>query len=356
MNKKVTIYTIAEEAGVSSATVSRYLTGKASISQGKKAKIEQAIEKYHFIPNQAARRLVTKQTKTLGFIMPDVTHPFYGSAFLEAEKTALFKGYTILLMNTLNDNLQTPKQIESQYIDMIYNQPVDGLLIMGGHIDDLELENSYHERLQALSERMPVVVVNNNIIDIQCHRVMVDEKPGIDALVDYLVALGHREIGILGGIDRIHPTAKRIMTIQRGLARHGLSFHAEWCQTGDFSIDFGKRALAKVMQGPDTPTALICLNDLVAIGAINAATKKGIRVPQDLSIAGIDNIYLTQYITPEVTTVDLQSASLGQMGVTALIDLLNNKAIPERTCLDTYLVKRNSCAPPKPKHESILPS
>lgn len=343
MNGKVTIYTVAEEAGVSPSTVSRYLTGNARIREEKRKKIADAIQKYNFKPNAVARKLSNKQTKTLGFIMPDVTHPFFGTAFLEAERQALECGYTILLFNTLNDNMVYPNAIEMKYIDLIMEQPIDGLIIMGGHIDDSDPDPKYLERLKGLTEQLPVVTINDDIKALNCARIVVDEEEGIHALVNYLASLHHRHIGVIGGIPGIHPTDKRLQMIEAALVSNELDYHPEWYMGGGFGIDRGKQAMEYILQQRERPTALICLNDLVAIGAINTAFCNGLRVPEDISIAGIDNIYLTEYITPSITSIDLNPKQLGRMAVSIMVDVLQGKSAPKKTVLGTRLVIRNSC-------------
>lgn len=343
MSGKVTIYTVAEEAGVSPSTVSRYLTGKAKVKEEKRKKIADAIQKYNFKPNAVARKLTNQQTKTLGFIMPDVTHPFFGTAFLEAERQALESGYTILLFNTLNDNMVNPNAIEMKYIDLIMQHPIDGLIIMGGHVDDSDPDPVYFNRLKMLTEQLPVVMINDDINALNCARILVDEEEGIHALVNYLASLHHRSIGVIGGIPGIHPTDKRLQMIQAALISNHLKYHPEWYMGGDFSIDCGKQAMEYILQQRERPTAIICLNDLVAIGAINAAFRNGLRVPEDISIAGIDNIYLTEYITPSITSIDLNPKRLGQAAVSLMADILQGKSAPKKTVLGTRLVIRNSC-------------
>lgn len=344
MNGKVTIYTVAQEAGVSPSTVSRFLTGKAAVGEEKRERIAAAIQKYKFTPNAVARKLTNTQTKTLGFILPDVTHPFYGTAFLEAERCALKNGYTILLFNTLNDNMVNPNKIETRYINMIMEQPIDGLIMMGGHIHDSSLEPAYYERLKLLTEQIPVVMMSDDISPLlNCYRISVREEEGVQALVNYLVTLKHENIGIVGGIPGIQPTDKRLANIKTALASHGLAYHPEWYIDGDFSIESGREGLEQILQLRERPTAVICMNDLVAIGAIHAAARSGLRVPGDISIAGFDNIYLTEYITPAITSIDLNPKGLGERAVSILVDALGGEKPPRETVLGTRLVIRDSC-------------
>lgn len=343
MNKKTTIYTIAKDAGVSPSTVSRYLTGNANISDEKREKIRHAIEKYNYIPNPSAQNLSNQESRMLGFIIPDVTHPFYGTAFMEAERYAMEYGYTLILCNTLNDNLLCNTNVELRYFDFLREKQVDGIVIIGGHINETHDGDEYIKRLECLANQIPLVLVNSEVKNVNCYKIMSDEESGISTIINYLISCGHREIGFIGGVRGIQPTDKRMNIVKKALIENGISPVDEWFIEGGFDIQSGKKLFNELLRMKEKPTALICFNDLIAIGLIYAAAHRGVRVPEDVSILGFDNIYLDEYVSPALTSLDLMPAQLGKLAVKTLIKHLKGATLPREIMVPTNLVIRDSC-------------
>lgn len=344
MNKNVTIYTIAEEADLSAATVSRYLTGSAKVSEANRKKIEGIIKKYNFRPNATARNLSNRETKTVGLVMPDVTAPFYGTVFLEAERLALEKGYSLLLCNTMNDNIVTNTNVEMRYIEFLLEKQVDGLIMMGGHIDNLHTDPEYLERVNELIGQVPVVMINGELKGLDCYSVRTDSTMGIYQLIEYLISLNHDKISFIGGYMDIQPTMRRLNTVKEALAEHGIEFNKQWFIEDDFSVRAGKDSMEKLLNMEEKPTAVICVNDMVAVGALHTAARMGIKVPEEISITGFDNTLVTEYVVPEITTVDLQPKELGRAAVETMIGHLEGNNVPKETVIGTELIIRESCA------------
>lgn len=344
MSKNVTIYTIAEEAGVSAATVSRYLTGSANVKESNRRKIEEIIKKYNYRPNALARNLSNQETKTLGLVVPDVSAPFYSTVLLEAERVALEMGYSILLCNTMNDNIITNTNVEMRYIEFLLSKQVDGLIIMGGHIDNLRTAPEYLDRLSNIIGRVPVVMINGEIEGLDCYRIKTDSNIGIEQLVDYLVSLNHEKIAFIGGYVDIQPTMRRLEAVRKSLAKHGIEFNSQWFIEDDFSVQAGKDSMEKLLNMKDRPTAVICVNDMVAVGALHTATKMGVKVPEEISITGFDNTFLTECVVPEITTVDLYPKKLARTAVEVMIGHLEGNEVEKDIVIDSQLVIRDSCA------------
>lgn len=344
MGSKVTIYTIAREAGVSVSTVSRFLNGSANVSEEKRKRIEDIIKKYNFRPSAIARNLSNQETRMIGFILPDVTHPFYGTAFVEAEKRAMELGYTILLCNTMNDNMLNNTHMEERYIDIFSGKIVDGVIMMGGHINELQLDDHYIKKIKHLVNSVPVVMINGEIEDVDCYRIMTNDEMGIQSLINYFVSLKHEKIGFVGGILGIQPTNKRLEAVKNALKVHGIEFNEEWFIESGFDINSGVEAFEKMLQMSERPTAVICINDLVAIGVIHSAAKFGLNIPEDLSVAGFDNIYLTEYMIPRITTIDLNPKELGRRAVDLLVNELKGESSEKKkVVMETRLIIRDSC-------------
>ncbi|HHY81874.1 MAG TPA: LacI family transcriptional regulator [Clostridiales bacterium] len=343
MGRNITIYTIAEEAGVSVATVSRYLTGNANVKEKNRQKIEKVIEKYNYRPNSIARNLSNQETKTIGILLPDVTAPFFGMVFLEAERVAFEMGYSLLLGNTMNDNVITNTNVERSYIEFLLENQVDGLIILGGHIDNLHTDPEYFNRIKALIGRVPVVMVNGEIKGLDCYNIRTDDTKGINQMVDYLVSLNHEKIAFIGGYMDIQPTMRRLKTMWSAMAKYGIQFNPDWFIEDDFSVQAGKDSMEKLLQMKERPTAVICVNDLVAVGALHTAVRMGLKVPEDISIVGFDNTYLTEWVMPEITSVDIQPKQLGRMAVEVMIGHLEGREVPKDIVFDSQLVIRDSC-------------
>ncbi len=339
----ITIYEIAKEAGVSVSTVSRVLTGNANVSEKRKKAVLSIIEKYDYLPNSMARSLSNRKSHTLGIILPDITHPFYSQIFYGAEALAFTKGYTLLLGCTMNDTIRHSTNLESHYVRILQERKVDGMLIMGGAVNETEPISEHTEMIDKLSERMPVVTINDAMPERNTLHVSVDETSGTRALINYLVSLRHKKFAFIGGDLAIQPTLLRLSTMKKTLEEHGISFDDSYYVPSDFDVESGKQCMTELLQKPSLPTAVICLNDLVAIGAIYAARKAGLRVPEDISFAGSDNMPMSEYVVPSITTVDLKALELGKKAIEVLIDAIEGKKAEKENIIKTELVIRDSC-------------
>ncbi|HZJ56737.1 MAG TPA: substrate-binding domain-containing protein, partial [Clostridia bacterium] len=250
----------------------------------------------------------------------------------------------ILLCNTMNDNIITNTNVEMNYIDFILEKQVDGLIIMGGHIDNHFIAPEYLERINTLTEQIPVVMINGEIRGLDCYNIRNDSSIGINQLVDYLVSLNHKKIAFIGGYTDIQPTMRRLKIIKESLNRYGIGFNGEWFIEDDFSVQAGKDSMEKLLYMKDKPTAVICVNDMVAVGALHTATKMGVKVPDHISIAGFDNTYLTECVVPEITTVDLRPKRLARTAVETMVGHLEGVRVDKEITIKTQLVLRDSCS------------
>lgn len=343
MEKKVTIYQIAKEAGVSVSTVSRVLTGNVKVSEERRKKIQAIIDKYDYHPNSMARSLSNQKSSTIGVVLPDITHPFFNHVFYGAEAEAIQRDYTLLLGCTMNDRRENNRALESKYLGILQEKQVDGMIIMGGSVNETMPLKQHSKMLERLYERMPVVTINDSSPHPKAYHVSVNDDNGTAAIVNYLVTLRHKNFAYIGGDLSIQPTLSRLNSLKKALEVHNISFDNDNYIPGGFSVDSGKECMAKLLQRPKLPTAVLCLNDLVAIGAIYTARKAGLRIPDDMSIAGSDNLPMSEYVTPSITTIDLRAQEVGQHAIKLLIDAIEGKAKERQIHLDTRLVIRDSC-------------
>ncbi len=343
MEKSITIYDIAEEAQVSPATVSRVLTGSAHVSSTKREKIEKLIEKYNFQPNALARSLIKKETKTIGFILPDITNPFFSTVFLEAEKYALSMGYTMILCNSMNDNILNVTNIESLYLKALSEKQVDGIIFMGGRINESKTNEEYAREMNEILQKTPIVMINGKMKGVDCYKVHTDEKVGIYNLVKYLSDLGHKEIGFIGGIKDISSADDKLKAFRKSVDKFNMITRKEWIIHSGFSIEDGYMNMEKVLRNREIPTAIMAVNDFVAIGAINAAEKYGVKIPEDISITGYDGVYLTDLVKPKITTVSQNFSMLGVTAMDVMVKLLKGEKVKKETVIQTELLIKESC-------------
>jgi len=339
VDKDITIYDIAKEANVSPATVSRVLTGSAQVKEDKKERVLEIIKRNNFQPNAVARSLFKKKSMMIGFILPDITNPFFSIVFLEAEKAALKLGYSMILCNSMNN-----AKVESLHLNTLAEKQIDAIIFMGGRVNTVKTNPNYALELQRLAEKIPLVIVNGKMTGVDCYKVITDEEEGIIELVDYLVGLGHKDIAILGGITTVTSTAIKHKAYVKALRKHGIKLDKNLIVTEDFSIDSGTRGMEKLLKGKRVPTAVMGINDLVAIGAIRAIKAAGLKVPQDISVTGFDGSYISELGSPQLTTVYQNYEDIGIIAVDTIIQVIKRLEVPKEKSIKTKLIIRESCS------------
>lgn len=339
MSEKITIYDIAKEAKVSIATVSRILTGSAPVNADTKKRVEDVMQKYDFRPNKLARNLSNQRSMMIGVILPDITNPFFSTVFAEIQRHAMAHDYSLLLFNAMNNI-----QLESEGLAYLSRHQVDGLIFMGGRADEISLPTHYHDELMTFAAKVPTVIVNGGLQSELVSAVCTDEKDGITQVVAHLVGLGHRHIGILGGSAHISVTRNRQEGLRQALDSLGLPVCQEWFINEGFSIESGVKALELLLELPEQPSAVIAINDLVALGILKAARHHHIDIPRQLSLVGFDNVYLAEVSTPELTTVSHDYAALGQTIVDTIIQRMNGEPIASTITIPMQLVVRESAS------------
>lgn len=336
----ITVYDIAKEANVSVSTVSRVLNGTAPVKKSTKDKVQQLIDKYQFQPNALARSLLSKETGTIGMIMPDITNPFFPEVFLGAEIEARARGYTFLLCNTLGDYAR-----ESEYLSSLREKRVDGIIYMGGRINLAKCPPELVKEVTDIAARIPVVLVNGQLPNSSLVRVATDEVKGAKLVTQHLIELGHKDIGFIGGSGNMSTAVQKVKAFKAQLEENGLPFRPEWVLHGSFSMSSGHELMTKLIEMEIRPTAVFCVNDFAAIGAMKAVVEHGMKVPGDFSIVGFDDTPLATAIMPEMTTVSQQSHELGRTAVQVLAKLLQKEKVKKLTLLEPELRIRQSAGP-----------
>lgn len=340
--KHVTVYDIAEEAQVSVATVSRVLNGTAPVSRTTRDRIEAIMLKHQFRPNAVARSLTKRETGIIGVLLPDITNPFFPEVFSGIEQEGLASDNTFFVCNTLGDYGR-----ESHFLRLMREKRVDGILFMGGRVNLKACDPSLARELAEHARGIPLVVVNGDVKNAGLTRVATDEAAGTGLAVRHLIGLGHTHIGFLGGAPHMSTTAVKLRAFRSAMRQAGLAVEERWMIPGGFSADAGREQMERLLALGRLPTAVCCVNDFTAIGAIKAAVERGLQVPADISVVGFDDILLARHVLPELTTVSQQAGELGRTAVRVLRQLMGGGARPRKTTmLAPELVLRQSTAAP----------
>jgi LacI family transcriptional regulator len=344
-SKKITIYHIAEQAGVSISTVSRVLNGSSLVSPKTRAHVQALISQHRFSPNPLARNLTGSKSKTIGVILPDITNPYFSSLFLEIERYAIEQGYSAALFNTMYGSFSRSfsKFIEEKdFFQTALDKRLDGLIITGGQIDMDTVSTAYREALNTLQKEIPVVIIGQKFEGTRCLFVERNLERGVFTVVRHLYNLGHRRIGFIGGEVGVRITSDRFRAYQKILAELGLSFNQDYVHFSDYYAGDGYAAMQEQMR-LSMPSALVAINDTVALGVIRAAADAGLTVPQDLSIASCDRFFFSDYSVPRITSLDQQNDYLGRLAIVELINLMQGLDHGNSLSPTPCLVVRESC-------------
>jgi LacI family transcriptional regulator len=333
---RATITDVASEAGVHPSTVSRVLNGHAgsTIRPATRERVLAAADVLGYRPSALARSLRLQRTLTLGMLVPDITNPFFSSIIKGAEDAARERGYNLILCNS-----EDQPEREAAYLQLLRERQVDGVLIASSQMADETIEG-----LRA--DSFPFVLVNRAALDGEDLAVVVDNHAAAVEVVAHLAALGHRRVGHLAGPQNTTTGRDRREGYEAGVRAHGLVHEPALIVEADaFSEDAGDRALGIMLAGPARPTAVFGANDLIAIGMLQRLRRIGVRVPDDLSIVGFNDIPLAGLLEPALTTVRVPQLAMGVAGAHLLIDRLEGRPIGEiRLTLPTELVIRASSA------------
>lgn len=327
-----TIRDIAREAAVSTATVSRWMNGTLAVRAETARRIEAAVKQHGYAPSHVARGLVTKSSRTIGLLLADISNPFFAGIARAVEDAAQAHGYAVIVCNSDSD----PGK-ESAYIRLLRQKYIDGIVF---------LSNSHNRSglRTAIEEHIPVVVADEEVDGLPQTGVFVDNQRGAFEAVSHLVALGHRRIAHIAG-PRVHSTPLRLAGYRQALREAGVRFEKERVCYGDFQIASGNAAAHELLEVMPRPTAIFAGNDLMAIGALQAVWEKGLRVPDDLSIVGFDDVPLAAAVVPPLTTVAQPTAELGRTAVSMLIAKIEGRRFPKCVILPCTLRVRRSTGP-----------
>ncbi len=305
--RQVTIKDVANQAGVSTTTVSHVINNTRFVAEPTRDAVEKAMSDLGYHPNTLARSLRSGETKTIGLMLPDGSNPFFADMARRIEDMGFKNGYSVILCNSDND-----LEKQCSYIDTLIAKQVDGVIFISA--------GESKEDLQRLANTgTPVVVVDRNIPLSLADMILLDnEQAGYDG-AKHLIDLGHSRIALITGPTELAPSHLRESGYRKALREIGVEPAPEHIVQGDFTLKSGSFAMEKLLLSKPLPTAVFALNDMMAIGAMATARRNGYRIPEDFSIIGFDNIELASAIVPSLTTI---AQPVGQIAETAVDRLL----------------------------------
>jgi LacI family transcriptional regulator, repressor for deo operon, udp, cdd, tsx, nupC, and nupG len=334
-NRRVTIADVARLAKVSTASVSRALTDPAAVTEDTRLAVMEAVARTGYRPNGLARALRKQATRSVLALVADLTNPFYPAIILGMEQQAQERDYTVLMGHTGAD----PRR-EASYMELLRDQRADGVLLMTGCLPaGCPLSGP---------DRPPMVFVSEYLPGSDIPKVRIDNAEAAYGAVGYLLELGHRRIAHISGPITRMISPERQAGYMRALMAAGIEVAPELMVNGDFRYESGMAACAKLLSLAQPPTAIFCANDEMAAGAVKAIRSRGLRVPDDVSVVGFDDIQIAEMCDPPLTTVRQPRARMGQIAMDMLIRLLEGMGDVEvEVTLEAELIIRGSTAPPK---------
>ncbi len=337
---KLTIYDIAKMAGVSSTMVSRAMNGSGYVAKEKKARILKVIEESGFKPNALAQGLTTRRSGTIGMLVPDVINPFYATIFTMLEREALKHDYNVILCNYYNDYSSSAKQIA-----LLEQKQVDVLFHVGGLTDLYEIPADLLDVLTKAGKNIPIIT-NGNSVDGRFISVQVSDDDALDKMLVNAYENGHRKFAIVGGDKRYIPTFNKWQQFEKTLERLGVPQENRIILGYDNFDSYGGMKCVDLLleeHGKDIPTFIIGINESVAIGVERQLVNKGYKIPEEISVVGFDNTYLSDMTTPTLSSIGCNYEDYAKNVIAVIMNLVEKKNdLPE---VNQYYV--SSCYVPR---------
>lgn len=327
-----TLQMVADLAGVSPATASRALARSAAVHPDTIERVVTAAESIGYLPGGPARALASGRTQTIGAVIPTLDHAIFARAIQAMQTVLARRGYQLLLAAHDYSALQ-----EAAAVRAMLGRGVDGLMLVGAdHLPET----------WALLRSAPIPVVLSWSFDDRLDSIGFDNAQAGQLAAEHLLALGHRRFGMVSGFTQANDRARlRLAGVRRALAEAGLDLPAWRVAEQPFTLAGGRAGLTQLLGLAESPTAIVCGNDLLAAGVLFEAAERGVPVPRALSVVGIDNLEIASHIAPALTTIHLPTSELGRAVAEHLLARLDGHAGPRRTELPIALVARRSSGP-----------
>lgn len=334
--RRPTLADVAQAANVSTATVSRFFSAPDAVSPALRARVEAAVAELGYMPDASARALVTGRTNTLGFVIPTLDVAPFAAGVQAFQSHLTGADYTSLLAYSNYDLAEEARQVRA-----LISRGVDGVVMVG-----LEHEPGLTELLIARE----VPFVNTWVFEPDSEHPCIgfDNREAMRRMGRYVLDMGHRDIAlIIGGLsDENDRSRSRIDGLRRAMAERGLSLPPERIFERKYGVTEGRDAFRQLMAAPAPPTAVICGSDVYAIGALLECQRLGIKVPDDISVSGFDDLEISRHLNPPLTAVNVPAVEMGRLAAEYLLARIADQPAARRTELDCMLSVRHSVAPP----------
>ena len=333
---KATIREVARRAGVSTATVSRALNRPEKVRPETRERVLQAVRETHFVFDGIAASMISRRSRTIGLIIPTITNSIYAASTQSIQHTAQAAGYTVLLGVS-----EFSPRMEADLAQRLLERRVDGLILTGGNHDQ-----SLIEKMQ--TNGVPFLITWKLMRAKDWPSVSFDNYKAAWSAVEFLVSLGHRRVGLICGRTDVNDRAlDRRQAFEDCLKRHGLAVDPSLIYERDFEMEEGASAMSAMLDTPEPPTAVFCANDIQAIGALSQCRERGLSVPGDISIIGFDDLPVTSYTRPKLTTVRVPAHDMGRRAAEIMIASIERQIPLQSVELNTELIARETTAPPR---------
>lgn len=326
----MTLEKVAERAAVSPSTVSRILNGTAVVSDEKRAAVERAIAELGFVPNPVARGLAGGRTLSVGVLTQAIDSPFYGAALRGIESELDKTGYNALFVSGHWNSAE-----EERCIDVLRSRRVDGIIVLTGRLSD--------QALRACAKSLPVVVTGRSLKAAGLFALNFDNVGGARMATEHLIQLGHRRIACITG-DQAHPDAvERLRGYREALQDAGIDYEDNLVVPGQFQEEGGRLAMEHLLDGRQRFTAVFACNDQMAFGAALALYRRSLRVPDDYSLVGFDDLAAASYSIPPLSTVHQPGFELGRLAAAAMLTMLAGGKPHQGVPAPRFVARESSC-------------
>ena len=332
---KSTIKDVAKKVGVSVATVSYVLNGKKKISEDTKKKIYEAIEELNYVPNINAQGLNSHSSRLIGVVVPQTENgdklmfqnAFYGEVLGSIEYWARQKGYHVIVSAT---------DTNESYLKLAKQRNLDGIIVIGMYPDE------FYKELKKTD--IPIVLIDSYCNDFYYHSIRIDDAYGSYLATKYLLENGHSEIAFfVGQVKDNGVMKKRLLGYKQALEQFGVEYNEKYIFEGQIDYDSGIKLADKLVNSKLSITAIVCAADILAIGVMSELYKLGVKVPDDISIVGFDDLETSKYLTPALTTIHQQIPLKGQKAVELLLEHIEKTNLPKQEeVLSLELIERDS--------------
>jgi LacI family transcriptional regulator len=330
----ITLREVAKLAGVSAMTVSRVINNAAGVRTETKRRVEEVIAELDYVPNRVARGLTSSKTGIFGLIVPDVVNPFFTLVVRGAETVARRAGYRVLLCNSEAD-----LALERQYIDDMISHRIEGLLI--APVGD----RSRTSLLPLVRRGFPFVLIDRSVARLDCDLVQADSMAGAREMVEHLIDVGHRRIAFIMGTDDMSTSRERLQGYREALAAGGIDFVPELVFVTTVDRIGGYRAMQQVLRIERRPSAVFAVNNMTALGAMQAIREEALTVPEDIALVCFDDVEHLAVLSPFLTVMDQPADAFGTIAVQLLLERIAGQAgdRPRVVRMKPNLILRESC-------------